>query len=213
MRRRVLRALALSGFALAVRPLRAVDLLEDLDYRVIPQQPLADPGRVEVVEFFYYGCRWCNEFEPYLLAWAERKPADVTLRYQPAIRSTRWIVLTKAFYAFQALGLEAKLRPRIYRAYHRDEVNLEDEVVLTTWALKQGVELKPFETLMQSDAIMAQVESARRATHAYQIETTPSVVVDGRYLTSSAMAGGVGELMGVVEELIALARQDRVLRR
>ena len=218
MRRRLLRTaalgvIALAGSALSGGPLRAVDLLEDLDYRVIPQQSLADPGRIEVIEFFYYGCRWCNEFEPYLVDWAKRKPADVTLRYQPAIRNTRWIVLTKAFYAFQALGVEAKLRPRLYRAYHRDEVNLEDEVVLTTWALKQGVELKAFEALMGSEAIMAQVEAARQTTYAYQIETTPSVVVDGRYLTSSGMAGGVGELMRVVEELIALARKDRAQRR
>jgi thiol:disulfide interchange protein DsbA len=212
MRRRLLRALALAGAALAARPLLAIDLLEDLDYRVIPQQPLPDSGRIEVVEFFYYGCRWCNELEPYLNDWLKRKPADVVFRYQPAIRNTRWLVLTKAFYAFQALGVEAKLHARIFRAYHREDVNLEDEVVLTTWALKQGVELKPFEKLMQSDEIMAQVEAARQATYAYQIETTPSVVVDGRFLTSSGMAGGVVELMRVVEDLVVLARQERTRR-
>jgi len=218
-RRRLLSALALGCTALAARPVVAVDLplvsidlLEDLDYRVIAQQPLSDPGQIEVVEFFYYGCRWCNELEPYLIDWLKRKPADVTFRYQPAIRNTRWLVLTKAFYAFQALGVEAKLRGRIYRAYHREEVNLEDEVVLTTWALKQGVELKPLERLLQSDEVMAQVEAARQATYAYQIETTPSVVVDGRYLTSSGMAGGVVELMRVVEDLVVLARQERAQR-
>jgi thiol:disulfide interchange protein DsbA len=219
MRRRLLRALALGSAALAARPLLAIDLpllaidlLEDLDYRVIPQQPLSGAGRIEVVEFFYYGCRWCNEFEPYLNDWLKRKPADVNFRYQPAIRNTRWLVLTKAFYAFQALGVESKLHGRLYRAYHREEVNLEDEVVLTTWALKQGVELKPLETLMHSDEIMAQVEAARQTTYAYQVETTPSLVVDGRYLTSSGMAGGVVELVRAVEDLVVLARQERTRR-
>lgn len=218
-RRRVLRALLLGGAALAARagaavePMgAAVDLLEELDYRVIGQQPLADPTRIEVVEFFYYGCRWCNELEPHLNDWLRRKPADVAFRYQPAIRNTRWLVLTKAFYAFQALGMQPKLHERIYRAYHREEVNLEDEVVLTAWALKQGVELKPLEKLLASDQVMAQVQAAREATYAYEIETTPSVVVDGRYLTSSGMTGGVGELMRVVEDLIVLARQERATR-
>jgi thiol:disulfide interchange protein DsbA len=225
-RRRLLRALMLCGAALVTRPGRtaeaigaaakptsaAADLLEELDYRRIAQQPLADPTRIEVIEFFYYGCRWCNEFEPHLNDWLARKPADVAFRYQPAIRNTRWLVLTKAFYAFQALGLQPKLHARIYRAYHREEVNLEDEVVLTTWALKQGVELKPLEKLLASDQVMAQVQGAREATSAYEIETTPSVVVDGRYLTSSGMTGGVGELMRVVESLVVLARQDRAAR-
>ena len=62
---------------------------------------------------------------------------------------------------------------------------------------------------MNSDEVMAQVQAAREATYAYEVETTPSVVVDGRYLTSSGMAGGVVELMRVVEDLVALARQER----
>ncbi|HEY7759264.1 MAG TPA: thiol:disulfide interchange protein DsbA/DsbL [Burkholderiales bacterium] len=225
-RRRLLRALTIAGAALAARPVAAVetmgaavepmgaagDLLEELDYRLIAQQPLADPARIEVVEFFYYGCRWCSELEPHLNDWLGRKPADVAFRYQPAIRNTRWLVLTKAFYAFRALGVQPQLHGHIYRAYHREEVNLEDEAVLTAWALKQGVALKPLERLLGSDEVMAQVQAAREATDAYEIETTPSVVVDGRYLTSSGMTGGVGELMRVVEDLIVLARQERAAR-
>jgi thiol:disulfide interchange protein DsbA len=227
-RRRLLRALTIGGATLAVRPVAAAvnaagatldvvaaaaDLFEEVDYHVIAQQPLADPARIEVIEFFYYGCHWCSELEPHLDDWLGRKPADVVFRYQPAIRSTRWLVLTKAFYAFQALGVQPKLHGRIYRAYHREEVNLEDEAVLTAWALKQGVALKPLQELLASDEIMAQVQAAREATNAYQIETTPSVVVDGRYLTSSGMTGGVGELMRVVEDLIVFARQERDARR
>ena len=203
------RLLLLAAGALAAPRAAAIDLLEDLDYRLIPQQPLADPRRIEVVEFFYYGCRWCNELQPYLEEWLARKPKDVDFRYEPAIRNTRWLVLTKAFFALQALGELQRLHGRVYRAYHRDEVNLEDEAVLTGWLLKQGIQLKPFEALMQSPEIMAKVEAARAHTTAYQIETTPSIAVDGRYLSSSGMTGGVVELMNVVEDLVAFARQQR----
>ena len=203
------RRLMLLAAAASARPALAVDLLEDADYRVIPQQRLADPKRIEVIEFFYYGCRWCNEFQPYLEGWLKQKPADVDFRYQPAIRNTRWLVLTKAFFALQALGELPRLHSRMYRAYHRDEVNLEDEAVLTGWLLKQGIELKPFELLMRSDEVMTKVQTAREATYSYEVDSTPSVVVDGRYLTSSGIAGGVVQLMKVVEDLIIHARQER----
>lgn len=206
-RRRRLLMLAAAG--VFVPAAGAIDLLEGADYAVIPQQPVADPARVEVVEFFYYGCRWCNELQPHIEAWSKRKPADVYFRYQPAIRQTRWIVLTKAYFALQALGELPRLHSRVYRAYHRDGVNLEDEAVLTGWVLKQGIELKPFEDLMRSPETMAKVEAARRDTYAYQVQTTPSIVVNGRYLTSSGMAGGIVPVMQVLDDLIALARDQR----
>jgi protein dithiol oxidoreductase (disulfide-forming) len=191
-------------------PLRAAaELLEEADYRVIPQQPVLDPKRIEVVEFFYYGCRWCNEFEPYLSDWLNRKPADVLFRYQPAIKSRRWITLTKAYFALLLLGELPRLQERVYRAYHRENVNLEDESVLIDWAVKQGLRRDRFEQALQSDAVMAQVEASREMTHAYQVDTTPSVVVEGRYLTSSGMAGGVAELILSVDELVEMARKER----
>ena len=203
------RFLLLAAGALAAPPAFAIDLLEGADYTVIPRQPLADGRRIEVVEFFYYGCRWCNELQPYLEAWLKRKPADVDFRYQPAIRNTRWLVLTKAFYALQAMGEVQRLHSRIYRAFHRDGVNLEDEAVLTGWLLKQGIQLKPFEEQMRAPETMAKVEAARTDTYAYQVESTPSVVVDGRYLTSSGITGGVVPLMQVTEDLVVFARQQR----
>ena len=190
-------------------PAAALDLMEEVDYRIIPQQPLADPARIEVVEFFYYGCRWCNEAEPYVRQWLQRKPPDVVFRLQPAIRNTRWITLTKAFYVLEAEGKLAALHGQLFRAYHHDELNLDDEAVLTDWLVKHGLKRERVEAALASPGIMAKVEAARAATYAYQVDTTPSVVVDGRYLTSSGMTGGVATLMEVVDALVAMARDER----
>jgi thiol:disulfide interchange protein DsbA len=210
------RRLRLLGAALGL-PLAAragpVDLLEDADYRVIPQQPIADPRRVEVVEFFYYGCRWCNEFEPYLNEWLGRKPADVDFFRQPALRSARWETLTAAYYALEAVGALPRLHALVFRAYHRDDLDLESRGELLKWVDKQGVDRKRFEQALASDAVRGKVDAARELTDRYQIESTPSVVVDGRYLTSSGMAGGVAQLMDVVEQLVVLAREDRAAAR
>ena len=202
------RLLLLAGALVAPR-VAALDLLEDHDYRAIDPQPVADPARIEVLEFFYYGCRWCNEFEPYLNEWLQRKPKDVLFGYQPAIRNRRWLPLTKAYFALQSMGQLPRLHAALYRAYHRDERNLEDEAELVRWVAKQGIARAHFEMVLNSDQTMARVEEAREATYAYTVETTPSVVVDGRYLTSSGMAGGVSELMPIVEDLIQFARQER----
>lgn len=190
-------------------PVAAVDLMEDVDYRVIPQQPVADPARIEVVEFFYYGCRWCNEAEPYVRQWLEHKPADVAFRLQPALRNTRWITLTKAFYVLEAEGRLPALHGELYLAYHRDEINLEDEAVLADWLVKHGLKRARVEALLASPEVAAKVEAARVATYAYQVDSTPSVVVDGRYLTSSGMAGSVTAMMEVVEALVAHVRDER----
>lgn len=209
-RRRLLAAFgALPLAAFAARAPSPDDLMEEVDYRVLePRQPTNDAARIEVIEFFYYGCRWCNAFQPYLDEWLRRKPADVQFRYQPAIRNTRWLVLTKAFYALQKLDQIGRLHGPLYRAFHHDNVNIEDQAVLTAWLLKQGIDYKAFDALMQSAETMAKVEAAREMTIAYRVDSTPSVVVDGRYLTHSGMTGGVTELMKVTEALIGLARRD-----
>lgn len=211
-RRRLLLLGAVMALPLAARG-APVDLLEDADYRVIPQQATADPRRVEVVEFFYYGCRWCNEFEPYLDEWLRRKPGDVDFFRQPALRSARWETLTAAYYALEAVGMLPRLHGRLFRAYHRDNLDLESRSELVKWVEKQGVDRKRFEQALGSDAVRGKVEAARELTDRYEIESTPSVVVDGRYLTSSGMAGGVAQLMDVVEQLVVLAREDRAAAR
>ena len=201
--------LAAAALPLAARAADAFEPFEGVDFRAISPQPTPNPGRIEVVEFFYYGCKWCYEAQPYVDEWLGRKPSDVDFRYQPAIRNTRWLVLTKAFFVLQALGELPRLHTALYRAYHRDDVNVEDEALLTGWALKQGIELKPFEQLLASDEIMAKVQRAREATYAYGVESTPSMAVDGRYLTSSGMAGGVVQMMEVVEALVRQVREAR----
>ncbi|HTS53559.1 MAG TPA: thiol:disulfide interchange protein DsbA/DsbL [Burkholderiales bacterium] len=185
------------------------ELMEDVDYRVIPKQRLSDTERIEVVYFFYYGCTWCYQFEPYIADWLKNKPTDVSFRRVPALRNSKWITLTRAFYTYEALDLLPRLHAKTFQAFHHDEVNLQSESTLFDWVEKQGVERKRFEEVFQSDAIATRTSNSRTLTNAFEVESTPSVVVDGRYLTSSGMTGGVGELMTTVEELIKMVREER----
>jgi len=188
---------------------RGSDLMEDVDYRVIPKQQLTDTERIEVVYFFYYGCTWCYQFEPYMSDWLKNKPTDVSFRRVPALRNSKWITLTRAFYTYEALDLLPRLHAQTFRAFHRDDVNLQSESALFDWVEKQGVERKRFEEVFRSEAVTARMMNARALTDSFEIESTPSVAVDGRYLTSSGMAGGVVELMRVVEALVKMVREER----
>jgi len=198
--------LATALLALAVR---AADLMEDVDYRVIPKQQLSDTERIEVVYFFYYGCTWCYQFEPYVADWLKNKPTDVSFRRVPALRNSKWITLTRAFYTYEALDLLPRLHAPTFRAFHRDDVNLQSEGTLFDWVEKQGVDRKRFEQVFQSEAVTARLANSRALTNAFEVESTPSVAVDGRYLTSSGMTGGVAQLIVAVEALIKTTREER----
>jgi thiol:disulfide interchange protein DsbA len=183
--------------------------MEDVDYRVIPQQRLSDTERIEVVYFFYYGCQWCYQFEPFVDDWLKRKPVDVSFRRVPALRNTKWVVLTRAYYTFETMNLLPRLHAPTFRAFHRDDVNLQSEGTLFEWVEKQGIDRKRFEQVFQSEAVTARLANSRALTNAFEVESTPSVAVDGRYLTSSGMTGGVAQLITAVEELIKMAREER----
>jgi protein dithiol oxidoreductase (disulfide-forming) len=185
------------------------DLMEDVDYRVIPKQQLSDTERIEVVYFFYYGCTWCYQFEPFVADWLKTKPTDVSFRRVPALRSSKWITLTRAYYAYEALDLLSRLHAPTFRAFHREEVNLQSESALFDWVEKQGVDRKRFEEVFQSEAVTQRLMNSRALTNAFEVESTPSVAVDGRYLTSSGMTGGVAQLLTAMEALIKMVREER----
>jgi len=185
------------------------DLMEDVDYVVIPRQRLSDTERIEVAYFFYYGCQWCFQFEPLIAEWLKRKPVDVSFKRIPALRNTRWITLTRAFYAFDALGLLPKLHVKAFNAFHNDDVNLQSESALFDWVAQQGVDRRRFEDAFRSDAVTTRMMESRAITDAFHIESTPSVAVDGRYLTNSGLTGGTAALMAVVEELVVMVRAER----
>jgi protein dithiol oxidoreductase (disulfide-forming) len=199
--------LLLSGLAPAQS--ERSDLMQDVDYVVIPRQRLSNTERIEVAYFFYYGCQWCFQFEPLIAEWLKQKPVDVSFRRIPALRNTRWITLTRAYYAFDALQLLPRLHAKAFNAFHREDVNLQSEGELFDWVARHGVDRKRFEEVFRSDAVTAHMMESRALTDAFQIESTPSVAVDGRYLTSSGMTGSVGQLMAVVEELVRMARSER----
>ena len=203
-------ALAAAAFLVTSIPASvAAEPMEDVDYVLIPPQPVVIPDKIEVIEFFYYGCESCYRLEPQLQSWLTTLPQDISFRRVPALRRTAWVALTRVYFALEQLGEIERLHTQVYQAVHDERLNLGNSSELYEWAQKIGLDRGKIEQALDSDVVRAQVQRARDATVAYGIRATPSFVVDGRYVTSGGMVGSLDALLPMVDELIAKARDTR----
>jgi len=198
-------ALASIGLACAQQaPLR-----EKVDYIVINPQPVATGNRIEVVEFFWYGCPHCYNLQPALEAWIKRKPADVELRRIPAAFRDSWLPHARIYYTLEALGELERLHHSVYSALHQNKESLSTANTTADWAARNGIAPTPWLTAYNSPEVSRKVDASKVLTQAYGVPGTPSLVVDGRYLTSSGMAESMPGVIQTLEGLIVMARDRR----
>ena len=177
----------------------------DADYREIPQQPIETGDKIEVIDFFFYGCQYCNDLLPRLERWQRSKPADVEVRHIPVVRHDSWVPLAKTYFALEAMGEVERLHAAVFHGYHVEDLYMSQEKVISEWAAKQGLDREKFMTIYRSDETRRKVERARRQTIEYDIQGTPTLVVDGRYLTD----GSSPKTIDILDRMVRLARQQR----
>ncbi|MGH6629425.1 MAG: thiol:disulfide interchange protein DsbA/DsbL [Burkholderiales bacterium] len=194
----------------------AAQITPGKDYRVIsPPQPAESGKRVEVIEFFYYGCPHCNSLQTPLRVWLKNKPADVEFRRVPAVFQDSWVPLTRAYYAFDALGVVDKLHYDVFAAIHEQNIKLMDAKVLFDWVAKHGVERQKFVDTYGSFGVQNRAQRSIEMTRNYDIPGTPAITVDGKYLISPSMAlkpdnsVDFDRLFRSLDQVIAMARKER----
>ena len=185
----------------------AADLKEGQEFRVIRPPLMADRERIEVVEFFWYGCPHCFDFEPVLADWVKKLPADVVVRRSPAIfPNNRWTPGARIYYTLEAMNLLDKFHSEVFNAIHKERLRLEDEKVLFEWVAKKGIDTRQFTEAWSSFGVQSQLQQARRTTLAAGVTGVPSVMVHGRYLALTP--GNYAEMLANIERLIAQVRVD-----
>jgi protein dithiol oxidoreductase (disulfide-forming) len=212
-RRRLLAAGGVSAALGGVTPVLLAQtgpaLRAGTDYRVLdPAQP-APAERIEVLEFFYYGCPFCHQLEPLLTDWLKRLAPDVAFDRVPVIGRDSWAPLARLYFTLGALGVLGAHHTAVYRAFHDEGVHLAQPEIAADWASRRGIDRVRFVDAWRSAEVDARVLRARRMTDDYDIQATPSMVIDGRLLTSSGLTNGVPTLLPMVDRLIALARAER----
>ena len=180
------------------------------DYtRLDPPRAVTSGDKIEVIEFFYYGCPVCYELEPKLSRWYFNGPGSVALRRVPAQSSDNWDNFAKLFYSLEAMGQLGRLHWPVYDNFHFNGMKLNEEAGMATWVANNGLDKQKFIDTYRSPEIQAKLAAARDMTQSYEIKGVPSIVVDGKFVTSARMAGGTRELMQVVDQLVELARKER----
>lgn len=194
--------------------LARAEIKADRDYMQLPTpQPTLSGKKVEVIEFFWYGCPHCYELEPHLKAWLKRKPKDVEFRHVPAIFRDSWVPNAKTFYALEALGMQEKLHEQVYDAIHAENLDLNNEQLLFDWVAKHGVDRKKFADAYNSFSMQAKVSKSVQMPKDYGLKGVPSLVVDGKYLTSGSLAGSPEEVIKVLDQLIEKARKEKAAKK
>lgn len=192
----------LAGFAQARRPAPGVD------YSVLrPTQPVEAEGKVEVLEFFWYGCPHCYSLQPMLEKWIPRLPADVHFRRVPAVLNEGWAREAAVYYAFEALGVLERMHRPFYDAIHRERLNTRDPATLAEWLRKHDVDPKRFEDAFKSFGVQSKVRRAAQLASAYRVDGTPTLAVHGRYTVSAEQGRTQDGMLGVVDYLIGVARK------
>jgi len=182
------------------------------DYRVLEPARATEPGPLEIIEFFYYGCPVCYEAQPHITRFRQAAGAAVQWRRVPSPNPESWESLARTYYSLEALGALERLHWPLYDNHHFDDRRLDEEPNLLAWVAANGIDAGRFKEIWHSLDTRQKVEFARRALGIYEVRGVPTFVVDGRYLTSARMAGGVKEAMAVLDHLVERARKERAAK-
>ena len=174
-----------------------------------PQTVEADAGKIEVVEFFWYGCPHCYNLEPYIERWQKSLAPDVQFRRIPAVFNARWGHDAAIFYTLEALGLVQKLHRPLFDAIHRDRLDTTNVEAFTQWLQKQGVDPKKFMDTMKSFGVQSKLKRAVQLTTAYKIDGTPAFAVQGRYTVSAEQGRSQQGMLDTVSYLVDQVRKGK----
>ena len=202
--------LLLLSFCLISSSSVRAEIVEGKHYTVLTKpQPTEDSNKIEVLEFFWYGCPHCYHLHPHLKAWLATLPSDVSFRYVPANLRANWVTAAKVFYAIEAMGKTDTLHDLIYDAIHRDKIDLHNESILFDWIEKQGVDRKKFESTFNSFAVQNQVARSTQMVRQYQLTGVPALIVNGKYMTSGGMNSTPQGTIDTLNALIEKVRKEK----
>jgi len=199
--------LGISIFALALLALSTspqASIVAGHDYVVLstPQRQESN-GKIEVVEFFSWGCPHCYEFYTMLSRWLSTLPKDVSFKRVPVgLGHPEWEALAKAYYALQSTGDVDRLDSRIFEDIHKNHVWLYDEPSITAWVGKHGVNIAKFTEAFRSFNVNMSAGQADRRAEDYRIPGVPALAIAGKYTVSDDFA----KMLNTSDQLIAMER-------
>lgn len=208
-RRHFLTALLLAASALSIPHAQAQTVGKE--YTLLdPAMPAETPGKIEVLEFFSYGCIHCYKLHPFAKQWAAKLPADVVFKKIPVtFDRPQMRPMAKLFYALEVTGDLARLDDAAFAAVHDQKVSLATDEAVIKWVTAQGVDGKKFSDAYNSFGVQNKVARGEQLTKSYRVQGTPSVYVDGRFAVRNEGVQSYGDIFQVTDKLLGMARQPK----
>ncbi|MGR8997866.1 MAG: thiol:disulfide interchange protein DsbA/DsbL [Gammaproteobacteria bacterium] len=176
---------------------------EQLGYESLsPAQPTQNPDKIEVIEFFWYGCPHCYSFEPVLEKWVKSLPKNVEFIRQPAAFNETWAKHAKAYYTAEALGVVDKIHADFFDAIQNKKEKLETEDQLAKFFVAHGVNETEFHDAYNSFLVDAKMRQAPIMASRYGITGVPAIIINGKYKTNGTLAGSHEKMIEVMNQLI-----------
>jgi thiol:disulfide interchange protein DsbA len=169
----------------------------------------AGNGKIEVLEFFWYSCPHCNQFEPAFEQWAKNAAKDVVVRRVPVAFRDDFVPQQRLYFTLEAMNLVEKMHIRVFTAIHGEKQMLNTDATVLAWAEKQGIDKAKFEQAYKSFGVATKAKRAVQLQNDFKIEGVPSLGVAGRYYIDGTLAGSMPRALQVADALIAQTRQGR----
>ena len=201
---------------LFMNPTARADLTEGRDYALVEKKdvPTSTSKKIEVIEFFSYGCPHCDEMHPHITQWSATLPANVEfVRVPVAFGRREWGMLSRAYYTLQNLGELKRLDTAVFDAVHRQRQPMFDEASLTAWAVKQGISAEKFRAEFNSERVNKAVMNAENLTRDLVIDGVPKIVVEKKYMVVASEARSYGDIFVVADQVIAKAAKEKPAKR
>jgi thiol:disulfide interchange protein DsbA len=184
--------------------------IEGKDYAVISEaQPIKTGEKIEVREMFWYGCPHCYSLEPHVQRWKSNMPENAEFVAQPAIFSAGWEFHARAFYTFETLGIVDKVHGAFFDQIHRKKRNANSLSDLQDFLASYDMDPDDVKNAYNSFVVDSQLGNARINSMKYEIRGVPAVIIDGKYRTSTTMAGSEAGMFDIIEFLIEKSASER----
>ncbi|WP_340123437.1 thiol:disulfide interchange protein DsbA/DsbL [Methylobacter svalbardensis] len=176
---------------------------ESVGYETLsPAQPTHNPDKIEIIEFFWYGCPHCYSLEPLLEKWVKSLPKNVEFIRQPAVFSDLWGKHAKAYFTAEALSVADKIHADFFDAIQNKKQNLETEDQLAKFFVAHGVNENEFHDTYNSFLVDAKMRQATTMAGRYGVTGVPALIINGKYKTNGPIAGSHEKMLEVVDQLI-----------
>ena len=178
------------------------------DYKQL-KTPLPEPknGKIEVIEFMWYGCPHCFHFEPTIEPWIAKLPADVHFRRVPVAFDALKEVHQQIYFTWEVMGLLDQMHKKTFDRFHVTRRPINSESDMLQFAQENGLDVAKVKSAWESFGVQTKMRQATQLSQDYDIDGVPTMAIHGRYTTSPSTAKGEVQCLGVTDFLINQIRR------